>query len=99
MVEIPANTHPNRIEEVGRVHAAAQYGAGWYVLYNSRDDDCPDVPRTSEVKVRLSFDLDQTTVGSEIEQQAAAIDSINLTLQREPYGLGAQIFMLDHDQA
>lgn len=95
VVEIPANTHPNRLEEVARIHAVAQYGPGVYMLYNSMDEECPDTPRRSEVRIRLCFDMGQTTVGSEIEQQAAAIDQINLTLQREPYGLGAQIFMLD----
>ena len=99
MVEIPANTHPSRIEEVARIHAAEQHGTAWYVLYHSMDDECPNVPIRSEMKVGLSFDLGQATVGSETEQQAAAIDAINLTLQREPHGLGAQIFMLDHDQA
>ena len=98
MVEIPANTHPNRLEEVARIHAAAQYGAGSYMLYNSMDDECPDIPRRSEVRVRLSFDMGQITTGSEIEQQAAAIEVVNLVLQRQtftPYGLGAQIVMLD----
>lgn len=61
-------------------------------VYNSMDDDCPELPpHRSEVVVRLSFDTNQTTVGSEIEQQDAAIDQINLTLQREPYGLGARL--------
>lgn len=92
MVEIPANTHPNRLEDVARTHAAAQYGPGNYMLYNSMDAACPDIPCRSEVLVRLCFDMGQVTTGSEIEQQAAAIEVVNLALQRQPYGLGAQIF-------
>lgn len=95
LVELPANTHPNRLEEVARIHAVAQYGPGIYMMYNPMDDDCPETPMKSEVRVRLSFDMGQITEGSEIEQQAAAIEIINLALQREPHGLGAQIFMLD----
>lgn len=50
-----------------------------------------EVPERAEVFVKLSFDLDQMTVGSEEEQKAAVIEQINLVLQREPYGLGANI--------
>lgn len=93
MVEIPANTDPNRIEEVARIQAVKKWGLAAYTLYNSMDDECPDgVPPRSQVEVMLSFDMDQQTVGSEIEQQRAAIDQINLTLQRDPYGLGARIY-------
>jgi len=96
MVELPANTHPNRLEEVARMHAVAQYGpAADYMLYNSMDDECPDVPHRSEIVVRLSFDIGQITEGSEAEQQMSAVEQINLALQRQPYGLGAQIFILD----
>ncbi len=94
MVEIPANTHPNRLEEVARIHAAEQHGPGAYMLYNSMDDDCPDCPHRSEIVVRMAFDMGQITEGTEAEQQRAAVDIINLALQREPYGLGAQIFVL-----
>lgn len=63
-------------------------------LYNSNVGEVEpdkDVPKRSEIAVTLSFDLDQITTGSEIEQQAAAVDVVNLTLQREPFGLGASI--------
>lgn len=90
-VEILANTDPNCIEEIARIEAARVFGPGSYMLYNSMDDQCPEIPRMHECDVRLIFQLDQTTVGSEIEQTAAAIDQINLTLQREPYGLGARL--------
>jgi hypothetical protein len=89
IVEIPADTDPHIIEEIGRIHAEAQYGPGAYMLYNTMDDECPIL--RSEIKVRLSFDLDEVTVGSEIEQQDAAIEVINLLLQREPHGLGARL--------
>lgn len=94
MVEIPANTHSNRLKKVACIHAAAQYGPGAYMLYNSMDDECPDCPRRSEIIVRLCFDMGQITEGSEVEQQKAAVEVINLALQREPYGLGAQIIIL-----
>lgn len=32
-VAIPADTDPNKIEEVARIHAEAQYGVGAYMLY------------------------------------------------------------------
>ena len=94
LVEIPANTHPNRLEEVARIHAVSQFGPGAYMLYCSMDDECPECPQRSELWVRLTFDMGQITEGSEEEQQMAAVEQINLTLQRQPYGLGAQIFTL-----
>ncbi len=90
-VEIPANTHSDKIEEVGRSHVDAQYGPGAYMLYDSMDDDCPDGPMRSRVEAVLSFDLGQTTVGTETEQQAAAIEQINLALRLHPHGLGARL--------
>lgn len=40
----------------------------------------------------IQFDADQVTSGDEITQVQQAIDLINAALQREPHGLGAQIF-------
>jgi len=60
-------------------------------LAGNYPNDDPSPPMRSEVMVKLSFDLDEITVGSEKEQQAAAIEVINLTLQREPFGLGARL--------
>jgi hypothetical protein len=40
----------------------------------------------------LQFDADQVTSGDIKDQAAQAIDLINGTLQREPYGLAAQVF-------
>jgi|APCry1669189665_1035243.scaffolds.fasta_scaffold40201_1 hypothetical protein len=40
----------------------------------------------------IQFDAEQTTSGTPLEQARQAIEQINLALQREPYGLGAQIF-------
>jgi len=90
-VEIPADTPAEFIEEVGRCHAEAKFGVAPYMLYNSMDDECPEVPVRSEIVVNLSFDMGQTTVGTAEKQQAAAIEQVNLTLQREPHGLGARI--------
>lgn len=43
-------------------------------------------------RLDLQFDADQVTRGSAEKQAAQALDLINLTLQREPFGLGAQLF-------
>lgn len=94
MVELPADTPDYRLEEVARTHAAAQYGEGAYLMYNSMDDECPKVERGPErlrAVVILEFDADQLTVGSKEEQEIAAVELVNLTLQREPYGLGANV--------
>lgn len=47
----------------------------------------------------LVFDGDQITHGTPEEQVAQAIHEINLVLQREPYGLGAQIMLADSVEA
>ena len=43
-------------------------------------------------RLDLQFDAGQITHGSTEQQARQAVDLINLTLQREPFGLGAQIF-------
>ena len=40
----------------------------------------------------IQFDSDQVTFGGDIDQARKAIDLINGVLQREPYGLAAQVF-------
>lgn len=42
-------------------------------------------------RVALQFDADQVTHGHAEEQAAQAIDLINVVLQREPFGLSAQL--------
>ena len=42
-------------------------------------------------RVEVQFDADQVTQGTAEQQVSLAIDLINLTLQREPFGLGAQL--------
>jgi len=39
----------------------------------------------------LQFDADQITQGKPQQQTNQAIDLINMVLQREPFGLGAQL--------
>lgn len=39
----------------------------------------------------LQFDADQITQGNRQQQTNQAIDLINMVLQREPFGLGAQL--------
>ena len=41
----------------------------------------------------LQFDAGQITHGSADDQARQAVELINLTLQREPFGLGAQIIV------
>ena len=41
----------------------------------------------------LQFDAGQITHGSEEDQARHALDLINLALQREPFGLGAQLIV------
>jgi hypothetical protein len=43
-------------------------------------------------RLDLQFDANQVTTGSTEQQARQAIELINLTLQREPFGLGAQLF-------
>lgn len=39
----------------------------------------------------LQFDADQITQGSRDDQAQQAVELVNLSLQREPFGLGAQL--------
>ena len=43
-------------------------------------------------RLDLQFDANQVTRGSAEQQARQAVELINLTLQREPFGLGAQLF-------
>jgi len=43
-------------------------------------------------RLDLQFDAGQITTGSAEQQARQALELINLTLQREPSGLGAQLF-------
>ena len=43
-------------------------------------------------RLDLQFDAGQITHGSTEQQARQAIELINLTLQRQPFGLGAQLF-------
>ncbi len=44
-------------------------------------------------RVEVQFDADQVTQGTAEEQANQAIEQINLTLQREHFGLGAQLII------
>jgi hypothetical protein len=44
-------------------------------------------------RVDLQFDADQVTHGSPEDQVRQAIEQMNLTLQRQPFGLGAQLIV------
>ena len=43
-------------------------------------------------RLDLQFDAGQLTQGSTEQQARQALELINQTLQREPFGLGAQLF-------
>jgi hypothetical protein len=43
-------------------------------------------------RLDLQFDAGQITHGSAEQQARQAVELINLTLQREPFGLGAQLY-------
>ena len=43
-------------------------------------------------RLDVQFDAGQITRGSAEQQARQAVDLINLALQREPFGLGAQLF-------
>ena len=42
-------------------------------------------------RLDLQFDANQVTKGSTEQQARQALELINLTLQRQPFGLGAQL--------
>jgi len=44
-------------------------------------------------RLDLQFDANQVTHGKNEQQVRQAVDLINLTLQREPFGLGAQLIV------
>ena len=44
-------------------------------------------------RLSLQFDANQITHGNKEQQTRQAMDIINLTLQREPFGLGAQLIV------
>ena len=44
-------------------------------------------------RLSLQFDANQVTHGKTEQQLRQAVDLINLTLQREPFGLGAQLIV------
>ncbi|HPY31859.1 MAG TPA: hypothetical protein PLT00_12870 [Verrucomicrobiota bacterium] len=44
-------------------------------------------------RLDLQFDADQITQGPAAAQVDQALQLINLALQREPFGLGAQLFV------
>ena len=44
-------------------------------------------------RLSLQFDANQITHGANEQQARRAVDLINLTLQREPFGLGAQLIV------
>ena len=42
-------------------------------------------------RLSLQFDADQITHGGDEEQARLAVDLVNMVLQRQPLGLGAQL--------
>ena len=56
--------------------------------------------RITITNLSISFDADEVTGGTDLEQAEQALSLICQTLQREPYGLGATVEgeMLDNEQ-
>jgi hypothetical protein len=48
-------------------------------------------------RLKIQFDADQVTHGNKMKQVEQAVDLINGVLQRQPFGLGAALF-IDEDQ-
>ena len=44
-------------------------------------------------RVDVQFDADQVTQGTSEQQARQAVELINLALQRQPFGLGAQLIV------
>ena len=44
-------------------------------------------------RIDLQFDANQITHGTPEQQVRQAVELVNLTLQREPFGLGAQLIV------
>lgn len=45
--------------------------------------------------ISLQFDADQITHGNKKQQAAEAVELVNGILQREPFGLGAQLIVTE----
>jgi hypothetical protein len=58
-----------------------------YDEYNWDDE----ISQITIENLTIKFDADQITCGDDEDQKKQAIHEINLVLQREPFGLGAQI--------
>jgi hypothetical protein len=71
-VDIPAITHPNKIEEVARIEAAKKFGPGVFMLYNSMDDEVPEMPDTWIITVQDDARAEQYYVveGANTEEEA-----------------------------
>ena len=54
--------------------------------------DHPVMKTITVRRLELQFDAGQITHGTNERQVGQAVELINLTLQREPFGLGAQLF-------
>lgn len=51
-VDIPATTHESKVVEVAIAAGSAKYGPGLYCIYNTYDDDVPEVPGAFIIEVQ-----------------------------------------------
>ena len=54
---------------------------------------CPRIKAITIHRLSLQFDAGQVTRGDDDNQAREAVKLINLILRREPFGLGAQLFI------
>ncbi len=86
IVDIPAITHPDKIEEVARKVAAETHGAGYsFMLYNSMDDDMPELEDVWIITVQDNARAEQKFVVEGAKDDEEALDMMG-DGNRESYG-------------
>lgn len=86
IVDIPAITHPNKIEEVARKVAAEMYGSGHsFMLYNSMDDSIPELEDVWIITVSDNARAEQQFVVEGAKDEDEALEMMG-DGNRESYG-------------
>jgi len=84
MVDIPATTHPDKVEEVAKSVAKEVYGDHFYVLYNNYEDEIPEINNAWIVSVENTAVCKQRFL-VEAKGEVEAIDEMNKG-HRDLYG-------------
>ena len=86
MVDIPAITHPDKVEEVARQVAAKISGGAYaYMLYNSMEDDVPELDDVWIITVQDNARAEQKFVVEGAKDDEEALDMMGEG-NRESYG-------------